>query len=64
MLVPELSYKVLGAQEGGSAQRLWMEAVLDSKRDGEKEKSISDLVEYCGLDRMAMVRIWEFLTKL
>jgi len=64
VLVPELSYKVLGIQEGGSAQRLWMEAVLDGKRDGEKEKILSDLVEYCGLDTMAMVEIYNRLRKL
>jgi hypothetical protein len=64
VLVPELSYKVLGIQQGGSAQRLWMEAVLDGKRDSEKEKILSDLVEYCGLDTMAMVKIWESLTRL
>jgi len=28
-LVPELSYKTLGIQEGTAAQRLWMAAVLD-----------------------------------
>jgi len=41
-----------------------MEAVLDGKRDGEKDKILSDLVEYCGLDTMAMVRIYEYLKKL
>ena len=64
VLVPELSYKVLGIQEGGAAQRLWMEAVLDGRRDTEKEKILSDLVEYCGLDTMAMVKIYEKLTAL
>lgn len=64
VLVPELSYKVLGIQEGGAAQRLWMEAVLDGKRDTEKEKILSDLVEYCGLDTLAMVKIYEKLTAL
>jgi len=64
VLVPELSYKVLGIQEGGAAQRLWMEAVLDGKRDGEKDKILDDLVEYCGLDTLAMVKIWEHLSSL
>ena len=61
VLVPELSYKVLGIQEGGAAQRLWMEAVLDGKRDGEKDKILSDLEEYCGLDTLAMVEIYKKL---
>lgn len=64
VLAPGLSYKTLGIQEGGSAQRLWMEAVLDGKRDGEREKILSDLVEYCGLDTMAMVEIFNVLRQL
>ena len=62
VLVPELSYKVLGIHEGGAAQRLWMEAVLDGKRDGEKDQILSDLIEYCGLDTMAMVEIYKKLS--
>jgi len=62
VLVPELSYKVLGIHEGGAAQRLWMEAVLDGKRDGEKNQILSDLIEYCGLDTMAMVEIYKKLS--
>lgn len=64
VLVPELSYKALGIQEGGSAQRLWMEAVLDGKRDSEREQILSDLLEYCGLDTMAMVEIYRKLITL
>ncbi len=61
VLCPELSYKELGIQEGGSAQRLWMEAVLDSKRDDQKDKILSDLTEYCKLDTFAMVQIFRCL---
>lgn len=64
VMVPELSYKSLGIQEGGSAQRLWMEAVLDNKHAGDKEKILSDLVEYCGLDTLAMVEIYKRLAKI
>jgi hypothetical protein len=64
VLAPQLSYKVLGIQEGGSAQRLWMEAVLDGKRDEEKDKILSDLIEYCGLDTMAMVEIYNSLVSI
>jgi hypothetical protein len=60
-LCPELSYKSLGIQEGGSAQRLWMEAVLDGKRAKEKEQILADLVEYCKLDTFAMVEIYRVL---
>ena len=64
VLVPELSYKTLGIQEGLGAQRLWMESVLDGKRQDEKEHILSDLDEYCGLDTLAMVKIHEKLAAL
>ncbi len=61
VLVPELSYKELSVQEGASAQRLWMDVVLKEKGDIDKEKLISDLIEYCKLDTLAMVKIWMVL---
>ena len=61
VLAPELSYKTLGIQEGAAAQRLWMEAILDEKRDDQKEQILNDLIEYCKLDTMAMVEIYNFL---
>ena len=64
VVVPELSYKVLGIQEGGAAQRLWMEAVLDGKHEEEKDKVLNDLVEYCKLDTLAMVEIYKVLRNL
>jgi hypothetical protein len=64
VLVPELSYKALGIQEGASAQRLWMEAVLDGKREDQKQRILDDLVEYCKLDTLAMVEIYNKLKML
>ena len=61
VLVPELSYKVLGIQEGNTAQRLWMEAVLDGTRETEKQQILDDLIEYCKLDTLAMVEIYKKL---
>jgi len=61
VLVPELSYKTLSIQEGTAAQRSWMDAVLNGDPRDEKEKILSDLLEYCGLDTLAMVKIWEFI---
>jgi hypothetical protein len=61
VLCPELSYKSLGIQEGGSAQRLWMEAVLDDKRADQKDQILADLLEYCKLDTLAMVMIYNVL---
>ncbi len=64
VLCPELSYKDLGIQEGGSAQRLWMEAVLDDKRADQKDQILADLIEYCKLDTLAMVEIYRKLLGL
>jgi len=64
VLCPDLSYKSLGIQEGGSAQRLWMEAVLDDKRSDQKETILSDLIEYCKLDTLAMVEIFKKLLEV
>jgi hypothetical protein len=61
VLVPELSYKELSIQEGAAAQRLWMQAVLDGKLDEQKQKILDDLIEYCKLDTLAMVKIYEKL---
>lgn len=61
VLVPELSYKVLGIQEGNTAQRLWMEAVLDGTREAEKQQILDDLIQYCKLDTLAMVEIYKKL---
>lgn len=61
VLIPELSYKDLDINEGGMAQRLWMETVLFDKRKIEKEKILNNLLKYCELDTLAMVKIYQFL---
>lgn len=64
VVVPKLSYKELGIQEGGSAQRLWMEAILDGTRADQKDQILNDLIEYCKLDTLAMVEIFNVLRNL
>lgn len=64
VLCPELSYKDLGIQDGNSAQRLWMEAILDEKRAAQKEQILADLIEYCKMDTWAMVEIYKKLEEL
>lgn len=61
VLVPELSYKDLGINEGGSAQRLWMGSVLGDKYLDQKKQILADLEKYCELDTLAMVKIYEVL---
>lgn len=63
-LLPELSYKDLGIQEGASASRLWKEVTLTSPDTPEREKVYSDLVAYCTRDTWAMVAIHQTLQQM
>ncbi|MCH8209126.1 MAG: hypothetical protein IIA62_08790 [Nitrospinae bacterium] len=63
VLVPELSYEALEIQEGGSASRIWMETIFKNKNADDKDKIMSDLIEYCKMDTLAMVKILERLEK-
>lgn len=64
VVVPSLSYKDLDIGDGGTAQRMWMEAILDGTRADEKDKILADLRKYCGLDTLAMVEIFNILKNL
>lgn len=59
----DLSYKTLGIQEGGTDSRSWHEAVVDESRH-DKETVLANLIEYCGLDTLTMVEIYNVLRKL
>ncbi len=61
VLVPELSYAELAIHEGGSASRLWMDSILYNKPGFDKAKILAALKEYCKLDTLAMVKIYQFL---
>ena len=63
VLVPELSYEALEIQEGGSASRIWMETIFKNKNTDKRDKIFSDLIEYCKMDTLAMVKILEHLEK-
>jgi len=62
VLAPELSYKDLGIQEGQAASRIWTETVLNDKNESEKPQILSDLLEYCKLETLAMVEIYRKLS--
>ncbi len=64
VLVPGLSYKELGIQDGGSAADTWNKIVNGSFGETEKERAIKNLKIYCGLDTYAMYSIWRALHKL
>ena len=64
VLVPELSYQELEVQEGGAAQRIWMQTVLDGQNAENREHIFDNLRQYCQLDTLAMVKIHEKLQHL
>lgn len=61
VLVPELSYKELAIQGGGTAMQAWFDAIFGSMADDQKQKVFTDLKTYCGLDTYAMYAIWKVL---
>ena len=60
-LIPDLSYDDLGIQEGGAAARRWKEVTLGDVSDNKRAQVYSDLIEYCKLDTLAMVKIHQKL---
>ena len=63
VIVPGMDYSHLDVNDGSKAQVTWsnMIALSDSP---EKEKLISQLLEYCKLDTLAMVEIHKKLIKI
>jgi hypothetical protein len=64
VLVPELTYKSLNIQKGDQASERWEYMISDRITPEEKEAIKNDLLTYCKLDTLAMVRIWEFLRNI
>lgn len=64
VVVPTLSYKELGIQNGGSAAESWNRLFMETISQVDKEKIIQDLKTYCGRDAYAMYAIWLELGKL
>lgn len=56
VMVLELSYKNLKVNKGDQAMLNWWKLIHSTDKSEEK-----DLIEYCGLDTLAMVKIWEKL---
>ncbi|MDI3496418.1 MAG: hypothetical protein PWQ35_439 [Patescibacteria group bacterium] len=64
VLVPELTYKNLNISKGDQASERWQKMIEPSTSDAEKKLIKNDLLQYCKLDTMAMVRIYQFLKNL
>lgn len=60
----ELDYKKLGSiQNGGDAMNIFANLYL-LKDKTQRESIRKDLLAYCRLDTLAMVRIWEKLKEI
>ncbi len=64
VLVPEFSYKSLDIQNGQDASIRWYDAVTSAMDADTAERTYASLIEYCCLDTLAMVKIYEYLKKL
>mgnify|MGYP001588058318 FL=1 len=60
-LLPELSYKELNISNGGEAQRVWMQTILEGKNSEKKQEIMADMRKYCALDTYAMYAILKYL---
>lgn len=61
VLVPELSYKDLAIGKGDIASVRWYE-IVTSENTSDADQVFADLLAYCKLDTLAMVKIYEHLT--
>lgn len=58
VLAPDLSYKNLSIGNGGLALVSWHEMIYGDKPQTEKDQIQKDLLDYCKLDTLAMVKIY------
>lgn len=66
-VAPDLSYDTLAIGNGGLAAELWHAAMVRSGDEPDpagRERIFQDLRDYCHLDTLAMLRIWEHLRGL
>jgi hypothetical protein len=61
VLVPDLSYKKLAIQNGTNAYISYLEMIAKDTPPAKRKSIYQSLLEYCGLDTLAMVRILSVL---
>lgn len=59
VMVPDLSYKKLKVNKGDQAMLTWWKMI-----NSKDKKEAKDLLEYCSLDTLAMVKIWSRLKNI
>jgi hypothetical protein len=63
VVAPELRYEALeGIQNGGMAMEGFQEAISITTSSERKSQIEIELRAYCGLDTLAMVRLWQYFT--
>jgi hypothetical protein len=62
-IAPDLRYEALeGVQDGGIAMDAFCEAIAANTSKARKAQIEEQLLDYCCLDTLAMVRLWTFFT--
>lgn len=62
-VAPDLRYDALeGVQDGGMAMNAFLEAISSKTSKIRKTQIEQQLLDYCGLDTYAMVRLWKFFS--
>lgn len=64
ILAPNLSYKTLDIQEGGTASNTWNQIVSGEYSKEKVQEKIQHLLTYCKLDTHAMYAIWKYLREI
>jgi hypothetical protein len=64
VLCPELSYDNLAVRKGDKASALWEDALSPDFNPNERENLYHDLLEYCKLDTLAMVKVYQHLLEI
>lgn len=62
VICPELSYENLEIQDGEAATALWHKMI--NAEESESDRIARNLLRYCKLDTLAMVKIYQFLRQL
>ena len=56
-IAPDLNYDSMAVQDGGMAQEAYLEAIQPETSDTRREEIWDELLAYCGVDTMALVRM-------
>jgi predicted RecB family nuclease len=63
-LVPEMSYEGMEVAEGQAAGLAWQSLICGGLSDAERQQKRKALLDYCGQDTLALVRMLEVLRSL